>query len=546
MPDLFKIVWISIYHITTEAFSSASRTTPRLDQSDCQLAGTMKLFNALSVICIALLLLVRMRETAGKRRFKHSYINCRPGYIVQYKMTVHTLWSKEVFPRMYPLYRPPAQWSSLIGRTHGPGYIMWEEGENATEPVKQFAEEGDSSYLDIESRQGYADVLDTFTAPPVHQGVGSTSVMVTLDGTHTRLSFMMKIVPSPDWFIGLSSENLCAEGKWRKQIYADLQPMDAGTDQGLTFTAPNWPHEPFQPIFEITNRNPNHQASSFYYPEYESLPRLAYVELELLSQYRLRRTFSVIGKESENVYETGTRSSNEGESSSGELSESSVEIPDYVADSASAEITTAGLNSEEKTKVASELGDITTGQYRNHYGRGQSLSSAGYEQTSQGRAYSASHRDSTGDWGTRESTTSIAGVMIPALRASRISSSMRNPHGKRKSGRDGEPRGIMSSRSLTEPQFAEVAEELPSTNEVTHCEVTEWTEWTPCSQTCGFGKRQRSRTVVSSPSNGGANCPLLRQESLCGSMRTCQWNHFSFLNKNGRKRRHGHRGFKRY
>ncbi|RUS73090.1 hypothetical protein EGW08_019151, partial [Elysia chlorotica] len=255
---------------------------------------------------------------------------------------------------------------------------MWEEGVNASKPVKLFAEEGDPKYLDSESKQGYGGVLDTFTAPPVNSGVGSTSVMVALDGKHTQLSFMMKIIPSPDWFVGLSSEDLCESGKWRKHFYAELRPMDAGTDQGFTFTAPNWPHEPHQPISEITNVEPNHPASSFYYPEYEP-------------QQTLKQ---------------------------------------------------------------------------------------------------------------RDSCTHCSKFF-----------------------------------NISELLFL-ISTFLPLVSAVTHCEVTEWTEWTPCSQTCGFGKRKRSRDALSLPSKGGANCPPLRQESLCGSMRNCKWNHFSFLNKNGPKRRH--------
>ena len=74
------------------------------------------------------------------------------------------------------------------GRSHGSDYTMWEDGVNASKPVKLFAEEGDPKYLDSESKQGYGGVLDTFTAPPISKGVGSTSVMVTLDGKHTQVN----------------------------------------------------------------------------------------------------------------------------------------------------------------------------------------------------------------------------------------------------------------------------------------------------------------------------------------------------------------------
>ena len=51
--------------------------------------------------------------------------------------------------------------------------------------------------------------------------------------------------------------------------------MDAGTDNGFTFTSPNWPTSPQGSIFRITNVYPDHPAGSFNYPEKPSLPTIA-------------------------------------------------------------------------------------------------------------------------------------------------------------------------------------------------------------------------------------------------------------------------------
>ena len=51
--------------------------------------------------------------------------------------------------------------------------------------------------------------------------------------------------------------------------------MDAGTDNGFTFTSPNWPTSPQGSIFRITNVYPSHPAGSFNYPEKPSLPTIA-------------------------------------------------------------------------------------------------------------------------------------------------------------------------------------------------------------------------------------------------------------------------------
>src|SRR6218665_1842822 len=88
------------------------------------------------------------------------------------------------------------------------------------------------------------------------------------------------MIPSPDWFIGVDSVDLCTgDGKWKSGLTFDLHPIDAGTDRGFTFTSPNWPEKPPKPITTITSRLPDHPASSFYYPELDHLPPIAKVQL---------------------------------------------------------------------------------------------------------------------------------------------------------------------------------------------------------------------------------------------------------------------------
>ena len=47
-----------------------------------------------------------------------------------------------------------------------------------------------------------------------------------------------KIIPSPDWIVGVSMENLClANGSWVDSRVVDLYPWDAGTNSGLSYQA---------------------------------------------------------------------------------------------------------------------------------------------------------------------------------------------------------------------------------------------------------------------------------------------------------------------
>lgn len=41
---------------------------------------------------------------------------CQPDKLTVYKIVMHTFWSRDRFPKHYPDWRPPAQWSKVIGK----------------------------------------------------------------------------------------------------------------------------------------------------------------------------------------------------------------------------------------------------------------------------------------------------------------------------------------------------------------------------------------------------------------------------------------------
>ena len=43
-------------------------------------------------------------------------IPCKSTKLVAYKVTFQTFWDQDKFPKMYPEWRPPAQWSKLVGK----------------------------------------------------------------------------------------------------------------------------------------------------------------------------------------------------------------------------------------------------------------------------------------------------------------------------------------------------------------------------------------------------------------------------------------------
>lgn len=44
---------------------------------------------------------------------------CTASEPAQYKLTFTGKWSRAAFPKQYPVYRPPAQWSNIVGKSTG-------------------------------------------------------------------------------------------------------------------------------------------------------------------------------------------------------------------------------------------------------------------------------------------------------------------------------------------------------------------------------------------------------------------------------------------
>lgn len=65
-----------------------------------------------------------------------------------------------------------------------------------------FAETGRSDDLEAQSTTG---TFDDFSAPPIFSGSGYNEANFFADINHTLVSFITKITPSPDWFVGVDS-----------------------------------------------------------------------------------------------------------------------------------------------------------------------------------------------------------------------------------------------------------------------------------------------------------------------------------------------------
>jgi hypothetical protein len=57
-------------------------------------------------------------STAAATAKERSPFLCDPDKLMVYKVTLATHWSRTLFPKQYPEWRPPAQWSKVIGKRY--------------------------------------------------------------------------------------------------------------------------------------------------------------------------------------------------------------------------------------------------------------------------------------------------------------------------------------------------------------------------------------------------------------------------------------------
>ncbi|XP_035251012.1 spondin-1-like isoform X1 [Anguilla anguilla] len=206
----------------------------------------------------------------------------------KYRLTFYGNWSETVHPKDYP--RRANHWSAIIGASHSRNYMLWEYGGYASEGVKQVAELGSPVKMEEEIRQKGDDVLTVIKAKaqwpawqPLNIRRAAPSAEFSVDRTRHLMSFLTMLGPSPDWNVGLSSEDLCTkECGWVQRVVQDMIPWDAGTDNGVTYESPNKPTVPQEKIRPLTSLD--HPQSPFYDPEGGPITAVARVVVERIAR----------------------------------------------------------------------------------------------------------------------------------------------------------------------------------------------------------------------------------------------------------------------
>ncbi|XP_042243075.1 spondin-1-like isoform X2 [Homarus americanus] len=187
----------------------------------------------------------------------------------KYEVTFEGLWSRHTHPKDFPTNEWLTHFSDIIGASHSADYHVWKYGDYASDGLHQVAEWGSTRMLESELKSQSDHIRTIIKArglwyPNVN---GKTFAVFRVDNRHHLMSLVSMLGPSPDWIVGVSDLELCLKNcSWVDQKTLNLYPWDAGTDSGVTYESANAPSIPREKIRRITNSYPNDPKSPFYDP----------------------------------------------------------------------------------------------------------------------------------------------------------------------------------------------------------------------------------------------------------------------------------------
>jgi len=155
-----------------------------------------------------------------------------------YTITFIAQWSAESHPGQYP---SNAHFSPFIAVAHNSddSSLIFAPGELSSPGMKEMAETGATALLEDEINAINSDGgADGYVKGSVFDSPGSVSADLAFTQTHSRVTFVSMIAPSPDWFVSAQAE-LFSDGDWVDELELVLSSYDAGTDSGPELTSAN-------------------------------------------------------------------------------------------------------------------------------------------------------------------------------------------------------------------------------------------------------------------------------------------------------------------
>lgn len=130
---------------------------------------------------------------------------CATDSLAVYKVTLEGHWNRELFPKHFPEHRPPAHFSKSFGISHNASFNLFKIDQVASDGLKQFCETGtDTDEWENEEINSKL-IFDEFTIPKLTDPMEKIESRLFVQSNSSLISLVTKLMPSPDWFIGIDS-----------------------------------------------------------------------------------------------------------------------------------------------------------------------------------------------------------------------------------------------------------------------------------------------------------------------------------------------------
>lgn len=192
-------------------------------------------------ILVALMLMVSLVSCTKQQNFP-----------VKYSISFTSTWSAQTHPTDYP---QDAHFTPFEVFSHKASTEAYTVGYIATDGIKDMAETGRLTKLEeeIDIFRGGDRALDRASGLSVDY-LQTSTVFLGFNDDHSYFTLVSMIGPSPDWFVGLKAVPLKVNGEWVDSLVLTPTVLDAGTDNGISFTSDDNPAIPPNVISTITSQ----------------------------------------------------------------------------------------------------------------------------------------------------------------------------------------------------------------------------------------------------------------------------------------------------
>eukprot|EP00095_Tigriopus_kingsejongensis_P009624 maker-scaffold94_size379870-snap-gene-0.14 protein:Tk09624 transcript:maker-scaffold94_size379870-snap-gene-0.14-mRNA-1 annotation:"hypothetical protein DAPPUDRAFT_321105" len=471
---------------------------------------------------------VHLCEVKIEEHFQPDEINdpCCACEESKYEVTFEGLWSEETHPKDFPSSRWLLHFSDIIGASHSADYRVWQYNGYSSKGLSQVAKWGSPRVLESELKAESQHIRTIIKArglwyPNVN---GKTFAVFRTDRKNHLVSLVSMLGPSPDWIVGVSGLELCLKNcTWAKKRELYLYPWDAGVDSGISYESPDSLTFPQQPIKRITSRDPDDPHQPFYNASGAPMKPLA-----KLTVTRQRLYKKSCGNDYEDRSEDLMFSDvNEHDSVFEDHSLPGCDVSQWTEWSSCSVTCGKGISMRTRTflmpEKAAMLGCDRQMVQKEMCASEVPICEGNRFYLSAPEGFLPDDMCATSEWSrwSECSTTCGKGFKSRTRRFFNRMGRKKCPHV------DTMEKSMCAGDTAVCPQYPDGGDGSTDPENDPHCGVTSWSEWSPCSVSCGKGLKVRTRLYKVSPqqqTNADCNVQLMEKASCDGSRAECEYN----------------------